>query len=138
MGRGQHIKVCNLFKNTNLGNLVGSFFRKKVSQAYDINNFPKEDKENRNRCTMNACPNRSNGHQDIIIEVSKGEKLEQWNLFSSWSTFWHNWIKKKKASLSIWASAIGIKQISWVVARAKWIVSYNKIVEIINKYILSF
>lgn len=58
-------------KKTNLGNLVRSFFGKKVNQGNNINNFSKEDKENRNRCTMNACTNRSNGHQHIIVEISK-------------------------------------------------------------------
>jgi len=67
-------------RETNLSNFVGSFFGRKVSEAYNIDNLSEEDKENRHRGTMNTRPNRSNTHQNAVVPISKGEQLQKRNL----------------------------------------------------------
>lgn len=61
----------------NLGDFVRSFLWEEVSKTDDVDEFAKEDEENRNGGSVNARTNGSKSHQNAIVEISKGEELKQ-------------------------------------------------------------
>lgn len=53
-----------------------SFLWEEVSKTDDVDEFPEEDKENWNGGSVNARTNGSKSHQNAIVGISKGKKLE--------------------------------------------------------------
>lgn len=59
-----------------LGYFVRSFLGEEVSKTDDVDKFAEENEENWNGGTVNARTNGSKSHQNAIVEISKGKKLE--------------------------------------------------------------
>ena len=53
-----------------------SFLGEEVSKTDDVDKFAEENEENWNGGTVNARTNGSKSHQNAIVEISKGKKLE--------------------------------------------------------------